>query len=369
MKQKIRALSVLAIGVLMLVAPRAAMATGTTACTPILNTATMDYTVGGVSQPQKTATATFTVGDKVIVTAVRQDAAPVSVAPGASGSVLTFLVHNGGNYVHDYGLAGVAMVNGTVNPFGLPADNFNAAGFNVYVESGTTPGYQAAEDTKTYIDEMAADATQTVYLVSTTIPITQIDTDVAVYSLTASTLAGGVANTQGAVTAQGAANACGNTAPTVFADAAGTDDVVRDGKYSSRDAFKVSGVVLTVAKTSTVISDPVNGTTSPKAIPGAIVEYATRSTLTSGSGSVAGLLITDTIPANLTAQINVYGGTGEVQLNTKSGGTSASTNLDSTNLLVTGWGITPGSLIKVNCGVPLTAIGDYCEMKFQVLIQ
>ena len=58
-----------------------------------------------------------------------------------------------------------------------------------------------------------------------------------------------------------------------------------------------------------------------------------------------------------------------MQLNTKSGGTIASTNLDSTNPLVTGWGITPGTVILVTCGVPLTALGDYCEMKFQVLIQ
>jgi hypothetical protein len=52
-----------------------------------------------------------------------------------------------------------------------------------------------------------------------------------------------------------------------------------------------------------------------------------------------------------------------------SGGVTVSTNLDSTNPLVTGWGTASGSTIMVNCGVSLTAVGDYCEIKFQVQIQ
>lgn len=58
--------------------------------------------------------------------------------------------------------------------------------------------------------------------------------------------------------------------------------------------------VLTIAKVSTVISDPVNGTTNPMMIPGAIVEYAItvtnegNTTVTSNS-----LIMLDVLPSNV----------------------------------------------------------------------
>jgi uncharacterized repeat protein (TIGR01451 family) len=58
--------------------------------------------------------------------------------------------------------------------------------------------------------------------------------------------------------------------------------------------------VLVVDKTSTVISDPVNGTSSPKLIPGAIVEYAIR-VRNFGSSSVdsSSIVIIDDMPAEM----------------------------------------------------------------------
>lgn len=62
-----------------------------------------------------------------------------------------------------------------------------------------------------------------------------------------------------------------------------------------------ANAVLTIDKTSTVISDPLNGTTNPKLIPGAIVEYAI---LVTNVGSLAvdasSVVITDPLPANVT---------------------------------------------------------------------
>ena len=59
-------------------------------------------------------------------------------------------------------------------------------------------------------------------------------------------------------------------------------------------------VILGVTKVSTVISDPVNGTTNPKLIPGAVVQYVITVT-NSGPGTVdaSSLVITDPIPANV----------------------------------------------------------------------
>lgn len=57
---------------------------------------------------------------------------------------------------------------------------------------------------------------------------------------------------------------------------------------------------LTMTKTATLISDPINGTTNPKYIPGAIVDY-TITVTNAGTGPVdaATVVINDPIPANL----------------------------------------------------------------------
>ena len=57
--------------------------------------------------------------------------------------------------------------------------------------------------------------------------------------------------------------------------------------------------VLGVTKVSTLISDPTNGTTNPKAIPGAVMEYCIL-IQNPGSGTATGLSGVDTIPAALT---------------------------------------------------------------------
>ena len=58
---------------------------------------------------------------------------------------------------------------------------------------------------------------------------------------------------------------------------------------------------LVVTKTSTVISDPVNGTINPKLIPGAVVEYAISVT-NAGNQTVtsSSIIIADVLPANFT---------------------------------------------------------------------
>jgi len=67
--------------------------------------------------------------------------------------------------------------------------------------------------------------------------------------------------------------------------------------------------VLLVTKLSQVISDPVNGTTDPKAIPGAIVRY-TLSVTNVGLGTADNnsLVITDALPANTALFVDTSGG-------------------------------------------------------------
>ena len=73
------------------------------------------------------------------------------------------------------------------------------------------------------------------------------------------------------LTATAGANTAG--VDTVFADGAGTADAANDGKISAKGDYTVAAAVLSVNKYATLISDPINGTTNPKMIPGAVVEY------------------------------------------------------------------------------------------------
>lgn len=57
--------------------------------------------------------------------------------------------------------------------------------------------------------------------------------------------------------------------------------------------------VLGVTKLSTLISDPTNGTTNPRSIPGAVMEYCIQ-IQNPGSGTATNVVGTDTIPASLT---------------------------------------------------------------------
>jgi uncharacterized repeat protein (TIGR01451 family) len=67
--------------------------------------------------------------------------------------------------------------------------------------------------------------------------------------------------------------------------------------------------VLTITKLSTIIADPVNGTTNPKNIPGAVVEYCILMQ-NPGSGTTTNLVGTDTIPTTLTYTANsMFSGT------------------------------------------------------------
>lgn len=56
---------------------------------------------------------------------------------------------------------------------------------------------------------------------------------------------------------------------------------------------------LAITKTSTVLSDPVNGSTNPKAIPGAVVAYCVTVSNT-GTVAAATVIATDTLPADVT---------------------------------------------------------------------
>jgi hypothetical protein len=281
---------------------QSALAAGTASGTVINNSATLNYTVGGVTQTSISAAATFMVDEKINLTVT--GGATTTVVPNQLLAVTTFTVTNNANSPLDFGLISNQVAAG---------DSFDATGCNVYVESGATAGYQAGVDIATFIDELAVDATATVYVVCN-IPNTVVNTNSALVGLTATAL-GNFSGSNGTYVAtpgvQGAAIVATVGANTsgvdiVFADSAGseTGDVARDAKHSARNMYSVITGVLGVTKTVVLLCDPLNGVTNPKNIPGSMTQWSLAVTNT-GSAAATLTSITDTLAAVLGHDANL----------------------------------------------------------------
>jgi len=298
-------------GVLLLGFTGLANAAGTASNTTISNRASLTYSVGGVPQtliessPTGNSTpgatngtdTSFLVDNKVNVLVAEANSTYTSVAPGATAQVTTFTVTNQGNTTQDFALSASNRPNGT--SLFTRTDNFDATSCATYVESGATAGYQSAQDTATYIDELAADGSKTVYVVCD-IPSGLANNAFAVVTLTATARAGGAAASLGAaLTETVGANTAG--VDIVFADAAGTDDSARDASHSARDAYLVASSAITVTKTVSVLCDPLNANVNPKNIPGALVRWTITVANDAAAGASATLTqVTDALNANST---------------------------------------------------------------------
>jgi len=273
----------------------AALAQNTASGTSITNTATLSYTVDGNAQaPVPSNPATFLVDNKVDLMVTTIDGGIVSVVPNSTAQVLTYTVTNNGNTVQDYSLTAQISATGA---FG-ETETFDATNVNVFVDTDNDDTYTAGTDTDLYIDELDMTETITVFVVAD-IPQGQVNDDVASYDLIAQTAIGGTGGTQGADIAND--NRLDADDPTlvqiVFADGTGTADGARDGRFSSKDGYKVVTAVLTAVKTTNVLSDPFNNAVNPKAIPGATVGYQV---LVENFGTVTAdnVEVIDSIPTN-----------------------------------------------------------------------
>jgi uncharacterized repeat protein (TIGR01451 family) len=297
MKASLALVAIGSIGVI-----QSANAAGTVSNTSITNRATVNYSVGGVAQtaiqssPTGNSTATgsdtsFRVDNKIIhiVTEVSGNPTSTGTAPGATNLVTTFTVTNQGNTAQGYLLTATNRPTGTASPFASgTADNQDVNNLRVFVESGTTAGYDPT-DVATNIANLAPDATVTVYVLAD-IPSTAVNNQFANVQLAAQ--AATANTTTAAVQTAGVDNP--NAVDIVFADSGA---VARDGIAEAQDQYQIQSASLTVTKTSSVFSDPFNNTTNPKAIPGAIVQY-TITVANSGSTSATGVTVSDPIPTN-----------------------------------------------------------------------
>ena len=276
-----------------------AHAAGTASGTDVANMATINYKVGGVDQTAVNASVTFKVDRKITLTVAEVGGTATGpVAPGQANQVTTFTVTNTSNATLDFGLT--ATNTATKAHAGTPGtDNQDMETLRAFKESGANLGYQALEDTATFIDALAADQTITVYVVAN-VPAAATNAQVATVALTATAKESDTPGTEGAAVTETAGADTAGTVDTVFGDGTGPagGDVARDGKHSDDDDYLISSTALSVLKTSKVISDPFNTTTNPKAIPGAVVEYCI---IVTNPGAQAATLVTlvDNLPSTL----------------------------------------------------------------------
>lgn len=285
-------LSLIIAGFVVFVTAQSAMAVGTASSTTISNTATIDFSVGGVGQASVSSLAATFVVDNIVNLNVVSDG-DATVTPGDTNVVLPFTLTNTGNTTQGYSLA---VVNGTTD---IAMQNIR-----IYLDTGVigTLDGETAYTLGSNIQDVAADLSINVLIVADA-PATATANDLTdTYSLLATTLNAGTttataetggADTPGAVDVVFADNAL---APVV---AAGPADAATDGQHSASGIYTITSAVLAVTKISTLVSDPINLTTNPKAIPGATVTY-TITVTNSGAVAASNVTVTDNIPANTT---------------------------------------------------------------------
>ena len=270
-----------------------AAATGTDAGTAVSNTATVDYTVGTVNQPDVTSNAAnFVVDRRVLLTVAEVSNVYTDVTPGDIRQVLSFTVTNDTNATLDFQLDASQDTTGTTEAHG-GTDDFDATAVQVFVDSNSNGTYDFGVDTVAFADEIIEGGQATVFIVAT-IPIGQANGNTAGLTLTATAMEPGGLNTLGSLVTQTAGAETAGSVDTVFGDVAGDTDGNRDGKHSDDDAYRVVTATLAVTKTSTVISDPFNLTNNPKRIPGAVVEYCIT-VQNNGSADATSVVLTDVL--------------------------------------------------------------------------
>jgi len=272
-----------------------AFAAGTASGTVIGNTATIGYSVDGTEQVSIDASATFKVGTKVNLTLVESgNIGATSVAPDSDLQATTFTLTNIGNAAQGYNLEAA----------NLTGDNFDVTTFAYYLDDGNG-SFDSNDTAISFVDSLAAEASIVIHVTASI--GTQTDTQQSDISLTAVTTADNAGGS--AIVALVATPLNAAYDPTViqivFADDLGATTGARDASSVAFDAYLVVTATLTVSKTTAVYSDPANGTTDAKAIPGAILTY-TITIENTGSATATAVNIQDSLNAEIVAGTVVF---------------------------------------------------------------
>ncbi|AHK17702.1 DUF11 domain-containing protein [Thalassolituus oleivorans] len=293
-------------------------AAGTAAGTEVTNTATLNYQINGIDQTAVTAEDKFNVDIKVDFDLARlnTDANQTSLETD-NVIVAAFVVNNTGNAPTSFAVAAANATGTTVNANGADyIDTIDLTGTYTYYVDVNGDGQLDAGDTAiTVTDEIPADDSVTIFVVLPKENITGVDGDVAITDLTVNGVASTINGTTYNLDTDDNDPSNGSTDDAAIANGATTIEVVyangatpadADNSEVLSDVLKLAfpnlngdGITDNLTKTSVVISDPINGTTNPKAIPGAVVEYTIR-IVNTGNASATNVIVTDTLPTDTT---------------------------------------------------------------------
>ena len=268
-----------------------ALAGGTTAGNTIQNTVTLNYQVSGVSQTQQQDSDSFVVDRKVNLLVTEANTGSTSLVPGQPSVVTPFDVSNTSNAVIDISLAA-----------SQPSGAFTFGAFTIYRDDGDGVFEPGADDGSpiTYLDNVQTDdsvgATPVRVWVVSSVPAGATDGQAGIVRLAGTAReATGTAGSPGAVIVASTGANGQNTVETVLADTNADGNTAGDAIHFDEESYSIVTATLTLTKSSRVLWDPVNLTTQPKMIPGAVVEYCIA-VQNSGSASASNISISDTLP-------------------------------------------------------------------------
>lgn len=249
-----------------------ALAGGTPAGTSIDNEAVATFEGPGGVQTVTSNLVKLRVDELLGVVVASADPGPVSARNGDTNAVLRFQVTNAGNGAEAFALDVLGTVGG---------DDFDPVSSAIFLDTNGNGAYDPGVDTA-YVAQandpvLAPDASITAFVVST-MPTSAADGARGIVRLTASAATGS------------------GTPGTVFAGLGqgGGDAIVgaTTARASAEGIYTLASVAVAFVKSATVL-DPFGGT---RALPGSIGTYRLSAALT-GSGSLNGLRLGDTVPA------------------------------------------------------------------------
>lgn len=351
---------------------QSAYALGTASGTSVANTVSVGYDVSGVPQTTistangcVTCSVSFIVDNKVDLSVATSGI--TNVIPGQTDRVLTFTVVNEGNTAQGYRLA--ASLGATTFP--SPMNNVD-----IYIEDGTTVGFQLAEDTLYVAGTNAGDLNPQAGLVY--VPAT--DDELIVYVVADVPTSGGgtapsngntevynlLATTTNVGTATPTLPSAGAWTPgtlqIVFADAAGTIDIASSGTVSNAGTYSVASAALVVTKLQTVTNDQVGAVVvgEEKAIPGATVRYTLRLDNSGGTAAAENLSVVDVLPG---ASVTYVGGSTIVDAVAIGDGAT----VGNITVTITNVGLNNETVTVNGTGFDVPA-GDIWDITFDVLV-
>jgi uncharacterized repeat protein (TIGR01451 family) len=300
-----------------------ALATGTKASTIIKNSATLEYSAGGVTQPTiESNEDSFVVDKKIDMILVTTDTEQTQVTPGQEDRITNYEFKNEGNADQKFKFTVDNLDNGQEADYNELADNDNVKNLEIQCNYTNENGDDKTTDwASEFIIKIKQDTTATCQVrADINDPDDTPDTNDEGYGddedvMNVELQAVAYKEDESGPEEETTAEDTQGSVDVVFADGVdavystqsglgdgssknGKGDTPRDGKEVARSGYIIHTPVLSVQKTSCVIKDPVNDTNNPKRIPGAIIRYMFDIT-NNGSADVNDLNITDTLNDNL----------------------------------------------------------------------